>query len=509
MSGGPEVSHLLLREARVLTFDAQDTEHERADILVHDGTIVAVGPDLAPPPGPVETIDARGRLALPGLINAHLHSPTNFLKGTLEGAPLEIFMLYEVPPLAELVETPELVRLRTLLGAAEMLRLGVTTVHDDAFFVPVPTPDTIDAVMGAYGESGMRATVALDQPNVPELDKYPFLAELLPADERRRLEAMRPQGADELLDLYAGFIGRWHGAEEGRLWCSVSCSAPQRVTLDYFHALDAIARDLDLPFNVHILETRLQRVLGEVKYGRSLVRYVAENGLLNERSLVIHGIWIDDADIELLARSGCTVAHNPVSNLKLGSGVMPFLALRRAGVPICLGTDEAAVDDTASVWGVAKLAGLIHKIGNPDYRSWPTAAEILDCLYRGGARSLRQAGRLGALAPGHAADIVLLDLDRPAFLPLNDLRRQLVYCEDGSAVTDVFVAGRQVVRDGRLLTIDEAELRREIAELMPALRRQFAAVDDVARRLEPHYRAMYEKALAVDVGMNRWVGGGG
>lgn len=500
------MTRLLLRGAQVFTFDAAGTCWPAADILVEDGRISAIGPDLAPPEGPLVEVEAGRRLAIPGLINAHLHSPANLMKGLLEGAPLEVFMLYEVPPLAASPDTPDVVRLRTLLGAAEMLRLGITTVHDDAFFVPVPTPATIDALMDAYGKSGMRATVALDQPNVPELEKLPFLADLLPAAERAALEAARPQGTAELLGLYEGFIDRWHGQADGRLRCSVSCSAPQRVTLDYFCGLDVLARRHDLPFNIHMLETRLQRVLGQEKWGRSLIRHVDELGLLTERSVVIHAVWVDRDDIDLLARSGCTVAHNPVCNLKLGSGIMPFRALRDAGVPVCLGTDEAAADDSLDLWGAIKTAGLVHKITDADYRRWPTAAEILACVYRGGARSLRQAETIGALEPGRAADIVLLDRDHSAFQPLNDPVRQLVYAGVGGAVTDVFVAGRHVVRDGRLTTIDEAGLRREVEAQMPALRRRQAEVDAVARRLEPHYRAMYERSLGVAVGMNRWAG---
>ena len=500
------MSRLLLRGARVLSFDAAGRTWPSADILVEHGRIAAIGPDLVPPEGPLETLDAAGRLAIPGLINGHLHSPANLMKGLLEGAPLEVFMLYEVPPLAAISDKPDVVRLRTLFGAAEMLKLGITTVHDDAFFVPVPTPETIDALMGAYRDSGMRATVALDQPNLPELEKLPFLADLLPPAERAALEAARPQGTAELLDLYQGFIASWHGVADGRLRCSVSCSAPQRVTLDYFQALGDLAHEHDLAFNIHMLETRLQRVLGQEKWGRSLVAHVDELGLLDEHSVVIHAIWVDRDDIERLVGSGATVAHNPVCNLKLGSGIMPFRALRDAGVPVCLGTDEAAADDTLDLWGAIKMAGLVHKITDADYRSWPTAVEILDCVYRGGARSLRQTDVIGALEPGRSADIVLLDLDHLAFQPLNDPLRQLVYGAAGRAVTDVFVAGRHVVQGGRLTTIDEAALRQELAGLMPALRRQQAEVDAVARRLEPYYRAMYEKSLTRDVGMNRWAG---
>ena len=199
-----------------------------------------------------------------------------------------------------------------------------------------------------------------------------------------------------------------------------------------------------------MLETKLQRVLGEEKYGKSLVRYVHDLGLLDERMMVIHAIWIDERDVELLASSGCVVAHNPVCNLRLGSGVMPYYALRAAGVPICLGSDEMNTDDTPNMWLVAKTAALLQTLATDEYRDWPAAPEMLAALTRGGARAVRRADRLGQLAPGFDADLVLLELDTPAFTPLNDLRRQLVFCEDGSSVRYTVVAGRVVCENGRV-----------------------------------------------------------
>jgi cytosine/adenosine deaminase-related metal-dependent hydrolase len=392
-----------------------------------------------------------------------------------------------------------------MLGALEMLRRGITAVHDDAFHVPAATRDSIDAIMQAYADAGIRATVAIDQPNIVEYDKYPYLRELLPDDVVRAMDRAPRQSGPELLALYRYLLDRWHGAEDGRLRAAVSCSAPQRVTADYFAGLSALSREHDLPFNIHVLETKLQRVLGTTKFGKSLVRHVHDLGHLDERMMVIHAIWVDDDDIRLIADSGCTVAHNPVCNLRLGSGVMPFYRLRRAGVPLCLGTDEATVDDSINLWFVAKTAALLQTIANPEYRDWPAATEMLRALTRGGARALRQEGRLGQLAPGCAADLALLDLDTAAFTPLNDLERQLVYCEDGGSVRCTIVAGRVVFEAGRIATVDERALREEARALMAAQSAPLARAREQARRLEPYYRDMYLRAASQDVGLDRWL----
>lgn len=510
-TGGPLPAappSLLLRGAHVLTMDDAGHQWPCADIVIENGTIAAIGPDSGRDwPHPfARTIDATGLLAMPGLINAHFHSPGNLHKGSLDGLPLEIFMLYEVPPLAaDAAAASRMGYVGTMLGAMEMLRRGVTAVHDDAFHVPTASVASVDAIMEAYEDAGMRATVAIDQPNIVEYDKYPYLRELLPDDIRRAMDRAPRQSGPELLALYGHLISRWHGAADGRLRAAVSCSAPQRVTHDYFAGLSALSRTHDLPFNIHILETKLQRVLGAEKFGKSLVRHVHDLGFLDERMMVIHAIWIDDEDIALLAAAGCTVAHNPVCNLRLGSGVMPFRRLRQAGVPICLGSDEAISDDSINLWFVAKTAALLHTIADPEYRKWPTAHEILHALTRGGARAMRQQNQIGQLAPGFAADLALLDLDTLAFTPLNDLERQLVYCEDGSSVRYTIVAGRVVFEDGRVTTVDERALRAEARALLAAERPLKAAAMDAARRLEPYYRAMYLRAANQDVGLDRWL----
>ena len=421
----------LIKRAHILTMDDDYTEYDCADILVDGTKIAAIGPNLPvlEDAADLRVIEADGMLAMPGLINGHIHSPGNFQKGTLDGMPLEVFMLYEVPPFSDNPPSPRLNYVRTMLGNIEMLKLGVTSVHDDAFYVPVPTPKSIDGLMQSYADSGIRVAAALDQPMVVEYEKYPFLYDILPEKMRRGMEEAPRQSKEELLALYDHLIEHWHDTYDVRVRAAVSISAPQRVTVDYFGALSEISQELDLPFNIHMLETKLQRVLGEEKYGRSLIKYVHDLDFLKEQVMAIHAIWVDDEDIALMAQSGCSVAHNPGCNLRLGSGVMPFRQLREGDISICLGSDEAIAEDTANMWAIGKLAGLLHNISDPEYRNWPTAQEILWALTRGGARAMRNEGRVGALIPGYEADLILLDLNTITFTPLNDIYRQLVYCE--------------------------------------------------------------------------------
>jgi cytosine/adenosine deaminase-related metal-dependent hydrolase len=505
----------VIRNARVLTMDPADTEYLRATVYIDDGVITAVDPHgtvaSADASGSssesgLREIDADGHLLMPGLVNAHFHSSVNHLKGSLDSLPLEIFMLYESPSHGTVVE-PRAAYVRTMLGALEMLKNGVTSVLDDAFFVPIPSPELIDAVMQAYEDCGIRAVLALDQPNVPELDKLPYLGDLLPPSLRALATAPPPMDAEGLLHCYRHLLGRWHDRDRGRLRAAVSCSAPQRVTPEYFGALDDLSQQHGLPFYIHILETKLQRVLGLERFGgRSLLRYVHDAGFLSDRLNIVHGIWLDRADMDLIAKSGCVIAHNPISNLRLGSGIMPFRELRSRGIPICLGSDEAIADDAVNLWGVAKLTGLIHNITEVDYQLWPKAGEVLDCLIRGGARAMRSPRPLGQIRPGYEADLILLDLDTLAFTPLNDLRRQLVYCETGTSVRLTMVAGKIVYERGAFTGADEAALRSEARELAATQRPSNHSAEAAATEWLPYYRQMYLRAADRDVGMQRWAG---
>jgi 5-methylthioadenosine/S-adenosylhomocysteine deaminase len=478
------------------------------DVLVDGGLIASVGAVHSAQPGARVVEGAGHHLLLPGLINAHFHSPANHLKGDLRSLPLELFMLYETPA-DGVPPSPREAYLRTMLGALEMLRTGTTSVQDDAFFVPRPDPEIIDAVCQAYVDCGIRATVALDQPELAEAEKLPFLAELAPPDLRDDVHAPAAASRAELLEAYEHLFRTWHGAAGGRLSAAVSISAPQRVSDEYFETLSGWSRKYQVPLYAHLLETRTQRVLGQEHPrfgGRSLVRHVADLGLLDERVNVIHAVWADDEDLDLIAEADAVVVHNPVSNLRLGSGVMPFRAMRDRGIPVALGVDEAICNDAADMWNVVKTTGLIHTITGLDSGLWPTADEVLDALWVGGAAALLRDD-LGAIAPGLPADLAMVDLHAPAFTPLNDVAGQLVYCENGSSVVLTMVDGRVVAEGGVVTSVDERALLAEARELFAGQRPNLVAARAAGGdRLFPTYQRMVRRADAVDVGMTRWVG---
>ena len=335
---------LFIRNARILADTATCTLIS-GDILCENGQITAIGPDLTGHASPdAKLIDAGGKLAMPGLINAHFHSTSAFMRGAVQATPLEPYMLAE-GPLDDFSHSPRLYYLRAMLSAIDMLRQGVVALRDDVHFFGDPTMDNADGIFQAYRDSGIRASVGFGIPMTPERSKIPYLDDFLTDAQKDELDAIRWPTQSEILAFYDAIFDTWHGAGSGRLTAHTSCSTPHRVDAETLRALSALAQRNDVSFDTHLLETKTQAVHEMNRSGGSLVRYLHEQGVLNDHMVAIHSIWLDDQDLDLLAASGAVVAHNPVSNLKLGSGVMPMAGMIRRDIPLALGTDEAAVDE--------------------------------------------------------------------------------------------------------------------------------------------------------------------
>jgi cytosine/adenosine deaminase-related metal-dependent hydrolase len=492
---------VIIRGACVVTCDEAGTVWPDADILIDGDRIRAVGPRLPVPPG-ARVLDGCKRLAIPGLINAHMHSDEILFRGRLDNLPLEVWMLYSLPPVDYGPVPPRLIYLRTLLGAIEALQNGTTFVQDDVSEAPYATLEGSEAVLQAYLDAGIRASVACNMTDKAYPDKLPYLRDLLPSWATQRLTAVPPQPADDLLALAETLLRGWHG-RGGRLSIALSASAPQRCTDGFITALDDLSRRWRVPLLTHVLETRVQVTTGREFYGRSLVAHLDHLGVLSDRLTIAHGIWLTDDDMARLARNGAAVAHCPISNLKLGSGLLRWADLRRAGVPLCLGTDGASSNDSLNMFEVMKAAALLHKIASPLAAQWPSAAEVLGAVLRGGARSTLHDGQVGVLAPGALADVVLLRRDSPVYVPLHDPANHLVYCESGRNVETVLVGGRVVVEGGRVTTVDASAVYAEVASLVPAFLRMLEGAYAFSRRLEPLLWQVYERCQR-EPGFNRF-----
>lgn len=458
-------ANVLIRGCALLAPDEPGKLLHDQDILIRGKRIAALGPTGTLTGNPLHIdriIQGEGRIAIPGLINAHTHSLENLLKASSPSLPLELWL---IPLFANTLEwTPRLVYLSTLLGAVEMLKTGTTAVLDHLWTGAGVAANYLDATMNAYRDAGIRAAVA---PSIEDQDL------VLDAAARRGLPlpnhpftdrfAQWPP-IDEQVATLEHFISSWNNAEDGRLRCFVGPSGIHWCSKKLLNACLRLADRYQTGMHLHAVETELQAKVIHEFLGQGGIRYLDQVGILRPGTSLAHTIWLEEGDLAILARTGTTVVHNPISNLRLGSGRFPLSSALKQGVSVALGSDGSASNDTQNMFSVLKLTGLMHNQPDSDYRSWPTATEILTTATRGGAMALGMSDELGDIAAGRLADLFLIDLESDAFLPLRDPYLHLVYCEHGISVDTVMVNGEVVVEHGKVLRVDEQSLRHEIRE---------------------------------------------
>jgi cytosine/adenosine deaminase-related metal-dependent hydrolase len=497
----------LLRNITVIAMDDEHgSEPFTADVLVQADRIAEVAAPGSLEALPGDTIvPGHDRLLTPGLINAHLHSWEALFRGRYDNLPLELWMLLSYPILG-LDPLPErLIHLRTLMVAIESLKNGVTCVLDDVIESPGQSLGALGGVFGAYEQAGIRANCSGNMVDRFFTDTIPFANELLPPALLERVHAEAPPTAEEYLEFSREALRRFDG-RAGRLRYVIAPSGPQRCTEELLVASNELSREHDTTYHIHVLETKVQAVTGRELYGDTLVGYLDGLGVLSDRSTLAHGIWVTDADIEALALAGASVAHNAISNQKLGAGIAPLRKLLDAGVNVALGTDGGSSSDSARMFDVIKAAALLHKVTTPDYTQWPSATEVLWAATRGGARSMQLDGETGAIAPGLKADLVIFDLRTLSFTPRNDLRNHLVYSENGSSIEQVMVDGRVVVRDGVCTHIDEAAVLEELRELAPEFLARHGRAEDINRAFAPYFAEIHKRCCATALPINRYSG---
>jgi 5-methylthioadenosine/S-adenosylhomocysteine deaminase len=422
----------------VVTMDAHCTVYTEGALAVGQGRILAVGPrtELAAQYRGRRVIDARGGLLLPGLIDGHTHLPMTLFRGLADDLPLHTWLEEHVWPAEQQFLNPETIRWGTRLGAAELIRSGVTTCCDMYFYA--------DDVAAAIAEAGLRAI----------LGQALIEAACARSDIERNIA------------LAQGFIEQWRG--HGRITPAIAPHAPYTVSPELFRRLHTLAESLGVPLLTHLAETK-----GEVhdivaRYGRTPVRHLAGLGVLTDRLIAAHCVWVDAEEIGLLATAGTGVVHCPRSNLKLASGVAPVPDLLRAGTRLGLGTDGAASNNELDLFAEIQMAALIHKGVRLDPLAVPARA-ALEMATIGGARALRLDHLIGSLEAGKRADVIVLDLEEDNLVPLYDPVSHLAYATAAADVRTVLIDCQVVLEDGKLLTLDEGEVRRQVRALAVAI----------------------------------------
>ncbi|MFN3704519.1 MAG: amidohydrolase family protein [Thermoflexales bacterium] len=469
---------LLIEHVDVLNPDSPGSVASHCSILITGNRIarIASADELncaellaSPLTENLEVLNGRGLFAIPGLINAHTHSPENYMRGTTERLPLEPWLVWLYGTCGEF--TPRDHYLCAAMSAIEMLLSGVTSTIDHLWHGGAWQRDFLDAAMQAYADSGIRAAVA------PMFDDHDYVLDV--ADElgydlrgsvyglshggyRPDREAYRRGVLKDNLALFEDWMRSWHQYDSGRLQTFLGPAAGHLVTEECLHLSFELARKFGAGVHMHCVETRVQEYCIRRVHGKTLVQWLHDEGLLAPELSLPHSVWVRSAeDLDRLAQSGAVPVHNPAANLKLGSGLMPLRAMLERGVRVALGVDGACSSDNQNLFDALKLAALIHNLSDVDPSRWISAREAFEMATVGGAAALLMREQLGVLRPGALADITLLDTRSALLAPMNDAYGMLVHVETGQSVRHVIVNGRIVVRDRCIVNLDAQALVEE------------------------------------------------
>ncbi len=456
MTGSSQASQqvdTILRGGTVLTMNPDRTIYAPGSIALWGDAIVAVGPvaEIDAAYTATETIDCSDHIVMPGLINTHTHAPMALLRGLADDLRLDVWLHGYILPVEREFVTPEFSFLGTLLSCAEMLRGGVTTFVDMYYHE--------EEVAWAAVQAGMRGVCGETVVKLPTPDAAAF-----------------EQGLTYLADL----IAHWEGHE-----LIVAVPAPHSIYLttpEILRETTAIALQHDVPQLIHVSETASEVDDWITATTRRPVRWLEERGILESKVVAAHCVHVSREETLLLAETGTGVAHNPTSNLKLASGVAPVWSMIEAGVHVGVGTDGCASNNDLDMFEEMRLAALLAKgVGGS-----PVALPAEDAVAMAtieGARAVFLDHLTGSLEPGKRADLIVLDMSRTHNLPhfettgLNVYSR-IVYASHREDVRDVFVNGKQIVRDRVLLTIDEGQILEQTRDMAQRINAFFVAREE-------------------------------
>jgi 5-methylthioadenosine/S-adenosylhomocysteine deaminase len=430
---GREVS-LLVGNGTVLTMDDAETVVPDGAVAIDGGRIVAVGPRAAVTAEyrGRETIDARGGVIMPGLVNTHTHAPMVLYRGLADDLALEEWLDQYIFPAEAKTVSPEFVRAGTRLAALEMIQSGTTTFADMYYF----ERDIAEVVKAA----GLRAVLG------QTVIRFPVADAATPEEALARAEA---------------FIVAFKG--DPLITPAVAPHAVSTLEAATLQAARALSTKHGVPTLIHLSETRAEVADSEARHAAPPVTFLDRLGFLGPGVLGAHGVWVTAAEIALLEARGAGVSHNPESNMKLASGTAPLDGYLDAGVAVGLGTDGAASNNDLDMFEAMRMASLLHKVQTQDPRA-ASARTVLRMGTIGGAHALGLGERIGSLEPGKQADVIVVRMSAARQTPVYDPASQIVYTTRGDDVQTVIVDGRMLMRDRSVLTLDEPAVLKEANE---------------------------------------------
>ncbi|WP_440119151.1 amidohydrolase [Paenibacillus sp. QZ-Y1] len=417
---------ILIQQATILTMKDADAPF-MGDIRVEGDRITQIANHILPQPED-EIIDGRNKIAMPGLVNAHQHTPMSLLRGFSDDLKLMDWLDRKMLP-AEARMTPEDIYWGAQLSIAEMIRSGTTAFADMYIHM--------NEIAEAVKQTGIRASLTRGMVFMED-------------DEGRRLQ--------EAIDL----VQRWSGGAEGRITTMYGPHSPYTCPVEPLREVIAMAEQENVPIHIHLAETKEEVVKIRDRYGMTPTEYLEEAGLFEKAHVLLaHGVHLNRRDIGRLKGMRGGVAHNPVSNLKLGCGIAPITEMLAQGINVGIGTDGAGSATTVDMFEEIKAATWLQKLDYGDPTRLPAKA-ILHLTTRGSAGLLALHDEVGVLEAGRKADLILIDLVKPHLQPVHEIESLLAYSVNGADVDTTIVNGQILMRSRQLLTIDEDELYREV-----------------------------------------------
>jgi len=470
------VGYKVIRSGELLDIDGRVCR--AADVLIEGDAVREIGePGMAAPADALE-IDATGKLVMPGLVNAHTHGHGSLGKGLGDKWSLEL--LLNAAPWASGSFTLEDKYLSGQLNAAEMVLKGCTAAYDMYFEFPRPSLEGLEAAGRGYSDVGIRAVIAPMMADSNVYNAIPGLLDAIPPQVRGHVEQLRVTPHQVHMEACRELLHGWP-FDRALVAPALGPTIPLHCSDDFIVACRDLAGEYGVGVQMHLAESKVQAIAGLERYGKTLTRHLDDLGLIGPRFTGAHCVWLDDDDLVVLADKGACIAHNPGSNLRLGSGIASARAMLEHKINVGIGTDGAVSSDNQNMFEAMRAAAFVSRVVTPDYDAWLGTWEVLSLATTGSAAVLGMGDFIGRIAPGYKADIVFLDLSNVNFVPRNDVANQIINCEDSSAVDSVMVGGRMILEGRRFTEFDYDKLR---ADTQVACERLTAANADTRSHME-------------------------